>query len=211
MSYHAQWAAGIDVTPGTRAWNYAFSRPYEPAPPHPQKPVSVVGGEVAGVLAKLRQHREGSPTRQASAPRKHRKRREGDRAITEYGATKGLGPRQVRSFLETLGVLQEEIEVRDRGDGTPPKYLHTLRLTPEAVSDGLGRRLEPYRGPSYDVLTPKGQMQLDRKVAPKGNRRQIVGDRVRVLMAEGKTQAEIVRLTGQSKQLVSHHAKKLAA
>jgi hypothetical protein len=152
--------------------------------------------------------------RQASALRKIRKRREGDLTVTEYGATKDLGPRQVRNALKASGILQEEIEVRDRGTGTPPKYLHTLRLTPDAVKEGLGRRIEPYSGPAYDVLTPKGQLrvsdQLNRKAAPKGNRRHVVRDRVRGLVAEGRTQAEIVRETGLSQQLVSHHMREAA-
>lgn len=183
---------------------------FVPAPPPPAKPVSAVGKKVADVLAKLRRDCAGSPMRQASEPRKPRKRREGDLTITEYGATKGLGPRQVRDALKTLGILQEEIEVRDRGTETPPRYLHTLRLTPDAVDEGLGRRLEPYSGAAYDVLTLKGRRRLDQMVVRKGNRRHLVRDRVRDLVARGKTQAEIVRETGLSKQLVSHHMRKAA-
>jgi hypothetical protein len=76
--------------------------------------------------------------------------------LTELAAHVGLGPRKVRERLLAVGLLQIEIEDRDRGEA-PPKYLHTARLTAAAVKGGLGRRLEPRSGPPYDVLTPKGQ------------------------------------------------------
>jgi hypothetical protein len=189
---------------------------YEPAPPLPAEPVSAVGKKIADALGRLRWMKAGSPMRQSSAPRKHRTRRDGDVTITEYGATKGLGPRRVRDALKTLGVLQEEIEVREvpmlsDPSRTKPEYRHVLRLTLEFVRDGLGRRLEPHGGGvPFDVLTPKGRKYLDQKVARKGNRRHLVRDHVRGLVTEGKTQAEIVRLTGLSKQLVSHHMRNAA-
>jgi hypothetical protein len=148
-------------------------------------------------------------------------RRDGDLTITEYGATKGLGSRHVRDALKTLGVLQEEIEVREvpmisDPSRRKPEYRHVLRLTREAVRDGLGRRIEPHgKGFPFDVLTPKGQLyvteRLDQKAARKSNKRHLVRDRVWALAATGKTQAEIVRETGRSKQLVSRHMQTLGA
>lgn len=187
---------------------------WQPAPP-PPKPASAVGIKVAELLAKLREERRGSPMRQAAPPRKFRRRRKGEVSITEYGAAKGLGPRRARKVLREIGLLQIEIEVRDHGD-IAAEYLHTVRLTPEAVRHGLGRRLEPRGGSAYDVLTTKGQKWADaRLVQPSARKatspRHAARETIRGLLVQGKTQSEIARLTGLSRQLVSHHTRKLAA
>ncbi len=168
-----------------------------------------------GLLERLREGRKGSPTRQVNAPRKARTRREGELSLTEFGAHIGVGPRELRKKLLSLGLLQTEIAVRDRG-AAPPKYLHTARLTSEAVRGGLGRRLEPRSGLPYDVLTTKGQEWVadrlhNRATGRKPNRRHEVRDEVRRLLEQRKSRAEISRMMGLSKQLVSYHAKKLAA
>lgn len=200
--------------PGTLGWFTAFSHPYEPAPPPPDAPLSPLGRQIADMLSQLREARRGSPMRQVSPPRKPRNRRRGEASISEFASAVGLGPRQMRKALHDMGLLQTEIEVRERG-GEAPEYLHTSRLTPETVENGLGRRLEPRSGAPYDVLTPKGREWVSARLrltdARKATARHGVRETVRGLLERGKTQAEIARLTGLSRQLVSHHARRLAA
>lgn len=210
--FHESWrAAGKDVSVGSRSWYRAFLAPWEPAPPPPQAPQSIVGKQVAAMLARLRERRAGSPVRQVSSPRKARKRRKGEVTISEYGSARNLGPRQVRRAMHELGLLQIEIEARQNEFGLP-EYRETLRLTPEAVGKGLGRRISPVNGPEYDVLTPRGQQWADRRQKPSPvSSRHITRETIRGHLDQGRTQAEIVRLTGLSRQIVSHHARKLAA
>ena len=215
MNHHAQWeAAGRNVSPGSLAWHHAFSHTWEPAPPPPDTPTSPIGRAVSATLADLRERRKGSPMRQARAPRKPRKRRGGELTISEYAAIHGIGPRQLRKRLLDIGILQTEIEIRSRGD-SPPEYLHTARLTPHAVERSLGRRLEPRSGTPYDVLTRDGQewvaSRLHGNEEPKVSARHAARETIRGFLCEGKTQAEIARITGLSRQLVSHHARKFAA
>lgn len=143
------------------------SRPWGPAPAYPAVPASVVGRKVAGVLAALREQREGSARKQVAEPRKSRKRREGELSLTEFAAYVGLGPRTLRRKLLALGLLQVETEVRDRRDAAP-KLLHTARLTVAAGENGMGRRLESRSGLSYDVLTPRGAGVGDCAASPAG-------------------------------------------
>jgi hypothetical protein len=112
--------------------------------------------------------------------------------------------------------LQPEIEVRGGWQGEIPEYLHTRRLTSEAVKSGLGRRLEPHGGSPYDVLTRKGQQWADAALNKEEGTpttiispRRAVKETVRGFLEKGKTQAEIVRETGLSRQLVSHHVQNL--
>ncbi|TCV55150.1 hypothetical protein EDB97_101242 [Agrobacterium tumefaciens] len=189
-------------------------RPFEPAPPPPPTFTSPVGQQVMAVLAKLREERKGSRPKQVRSRRKERTKREDEICITEFGKTFGMGAIIIRNALHRMGLLQREIVVRERGREHPLR-LDTSRLTPDAVKQGLGRRLEPRSGFPYDVLTPKGQQWVAdrmeqtecRKVSP----RHAIRETVRAHLEQGKSQAEIVRLTGITRQLVSHHARKLAA
>ncbi len=193
---------------------HQFTTAWEPAPPPAAIPRTPIGRQVAAVLARLREEREGETPRQASAPRKARSRRPGELTISEYAATLGKGPRQLRKLLGAIGLLHTEIEVRDTGR-QPPKFYHTARLTPAAVATGLGRRLEASNGTKYDVLTPNGQLwvasKLSETAAPRANSRHAVRETVWRLVQEGHPQADIARLTGLSRQLVSHHARRLSA
>ncbi|MDR7028021.1 hypothetical protein [Rhizobium rosettiformans] len=134
--------------------------------------------------------------------------------LTEYGTKIGLGPRQVRKKLSDMGILQTEIEVRER-TSRGPEIRHISRLTPSAIKEGLGRRLEPRSGPAYDVLTRKGQQWADerlcRQEGQKSNQRHLVRDRVCLLLGQGMKQSEISRIMGISRQAISRHAKRLAA
>lgn len=204
----------MNVQPGRNEWFRAFTTPFEPAPPPASFPTSAVGRKVADMLAKLRQERKGSPMRQVSPPRKSRTRRRGELTITEFAEEVGIGPRRVRLTLLRMGILQTEIEVREQRNGLPD-YQRAARLSPKAVECRFGRRIEPKDGRAYDVLTPKGQDYLtdrlrgevERKVSP----RHAVRETIRKHLQRGMTQAEIVRLTGLSRQLVSHHVRGLAA
>jgi len=68
--------------------------------------------------------------------------------VTELGALYGAGPKRVRFVLHHIGLLQQE-----KG---------RFRLTPQAVKDGLGKRIE--KGPRvkfpFDVLSPAGQAMV---------------------------------------------------
>jgi hypothetical protein len=187
----------------------------EPAPPYPAIPSSAVGRKVADVLATLRELRKGVPPKQIRPPRKARQRRVGELSLTEFGAHIGLGPRKLRKRLLSVGLLQTEIEIRDRG-GVAPEYQHTARLTAAAVKAGLGRRLEPRIGSAYDVLTRKGQEWAADRLRCRGeerkpNPRRDVREGVRQLLRQGKTQAEISRIMGLSKQRIHYLAKSMAA
>ncbi|MDW9821542.1 hypothetical protein [Sinorhizobium meliloti] len=85
--------------------------------------------------------------------------------VTEYGQRRGVGPRQVRSVLSNLGILQDEIEdCTPRGAAfTERKTFKRRRLTPKAVRQGLGKRLFSIDGRPFDVLSPKGQKWIDQR------------------------------------------------
>lgn len=214
MTYHGQWAAeGQNVAPGSPGYFDAFSRPWQPVLAYPAAPASTIGRKVGTALATLRELRKRETPKQIGPPRKPRTRREGELSLTEFASRVCLGPRELRKRLLAVGLLQTEIEVRDRG-GRSAKYLHTARLTEAAVRGGLGRRLEPRSGPPYDVLTPKGlelATALLREEVRKPNRRREVREEVRQLLERGKSQAEISRLTGLSKQRVHYVAKRAVA
>jgi hypothetical protein len=129
-----------------------------------------------------------------------------------------------------LHLLQPEIEVRmvpsivaqERGGcdwlgETKPDYRTTVRLATWATQAGFGRRMKSQAGIEFDVLSPDGVAWLnahwpkpvETKRAQRG-RPSTLRDEVGRLMAEGKTQAEIVRLLGKSRQIVSHHVKALS-
>jgi hypothetical protein len=82
-------------------------------------------------------------------------------SVTEYGATKGVGSRQVRAILSHLGLLQEQLEVSKSGTSRVARR----RLTDEAVKAGLGKRNYPKKAGTYpyDVLSPKGQEWIDQR------------------------------------------------
>ncbi|MER9776600.1 hypothetical protein [Mesorhizobium sp. M0220] len=81
--------------------------------------------------------------------------------VTYYGATKGVGPRQVRAILSHLGLLQEQLEVSKSGTSRVARR----RLTDEAIKAGLGKRNYPKKAGTYpfDVLSPKGQEWIDQR------------------------------------------------
>ncbi|WP_152536033.1 hypothetical protein [Mesorhizobium loti] len=80
-------------------------------------------------------------------------------SVTEYGASKGVGSRQVRAILSHLGLLQEQLEVSKSGNSRVTRR----RLTNEAVKAGLGKCIYPKKAGSYpfDVLSPEGQSWAD--------------------------------------------------
>jgi hypothetical protein len=81
--------------------------------------------------------------------------------VTEYGATKGVGRRQIRAILSHLGLLQEQLEVSKSGTSRVARR----RLTDEAVKAGLGKRVYPKKAGTFpfDVLSPKGQEWIDQR------------------------------------------------
>ncbi len=213
--YHEQWAAaGRAVLPGSVAWYRAHVHPWEPVQPISWPPKTPIGRAVSSRLSKLRAERDGSPKRQAARPRQARKRRDGEITVSELARATGFGPRQFRKRLEAAGFLQVETEARETQCGAPV-YHRTLRLSRDAVSRGLGRRLETQQGTAYDVITRKGAEVMLAAISGteepiKANRRHAKRETIRELRGWGKSQAEIVRLTGFSRQLVSHHLRDLS-
>jgi hypothetical protein len=67
--------------------------------------------------------------------------------VTELGERYGVGNKKVRAILHHMGLLQSE--------GRHGRY----RLTPHAVEQGLGKRIEKARKSKYpfDVISPEGQ------------------------------------------------------
>ncbi|TPK39687.1 hypothetical protein [Mesorhizobium sp. B2-5-3] len=150
--------------------------------------------------------------------------------ISAYAQSKGMGPRKARDVMLGLHLLQPEIEVRmipsvvaqGESDGdwlgdTKPDYRTTVRLATWAIQAGFGRRMKSRAGIEFDVLSPEGVAWLDarwpkpvEKPKPKRGRPSTLREDVRRLLDEGKTPAEIARLLGKSRQIVSHHAKALA-
>ncbi|CDX42899.1 hypothetical protein MPLDJ20_60035 [Mesorhizobium plurifarium] len=151
--------------------------------------------------------------------------------ITAYAQSKEMGPRKARDVMSSLRLLQPEIEVRlvpcmvasveSEGDwlgDTKPDYRTTVRLATWAVQAGFGRRMKSREGIEFDVLSPEGIAWLDarwpmpfEKPKAKRGRPTTLREEVRRLLDEGKTQAEIARSLGKSRQIVSHHVKALAA
>jgi hypothetical protein len=69
--------------------------------------------------------------------------------VTELGERYGVGPKQVRTILHHMGLLQSE----DRHGW--------YRLTPHAVAQGLGKRIDkPRSGFPFDVISPLGQLLI---------------------------------------------------
>ncbi|WP_050596379.1 hypothetical protein [Mesorhizobium sp. WSM1293] len=81
--------------------------------------------------------------------------------VTEYGATKGVGSRQVRAILSHLGLLQEQLEASKSGNTRVARR----RLTVDAVKAGLGKCIYPRKAGAFpfDVLSPKGQAWIDQR------------------------------------------------
>ncbi|TPL81890.1 helix-turn-helix domain-containing protein [Mesorhizobium sp. B2-3-12] len=159
--------------------------------------------------------------------------------ITAYGQSKGMGGRRARDVMSSLHLLQPEIEVRsapcivdpaeseggwlnksseDWLGATKPDYRTTERLATWALQAGFGRRMKSRAGIEFDVLSPDGVAWLDarwpksvEKLKAKRGRPSTLREEVRRLLDEGKTQAEIARLLGKSRQIVSHHFKALVA
>jgi hypothetical protein len=67
--------------------------------------------------------------------------------VSELGESMGLGPKEVRTVLATMGLLQIE------GAATHSRY----RLPHWAVDQGLGRRIERKGKPPFDTISPLGQ------------------------------------------------------
>jgi hypothetical protein len=67
--------------------------------------------------------------------------------VTELGERYGVGSKKIRSILHHMGLLQSE--------GQHGRY----RLTPHAVEQGLGKRIEKTRKSKwpFDVISPEGQ------------------------------------------------------
>jgi hypothetical protein len=67
--------------------------------------------------------------------------------VTELGKQYGLGSKKVRSILHHMGLLQSE--------GQHGRY----RLTPRAIEQGLGKRIDKSRNSKwpFDVISPEGQ------------------------------------------------------
>ena len=148
--------------------------------------------------------------------------------ISDYARRKGTGPRKARGVMEEVGILQAEIEVRmvpqivqpTRADylgDAKPDYRTTRRLAVWAVQAGFGRRMKSRTGVEFDVLSPDGVAWLNarwpkpiEKPKAKRGRPSTLRAEVERLLAEGNTQAEIARLLGKSRQIVSHHVKALS-
>lgn len=83
--------------------------------------------------------------------------------VTEFGAARGLGQRQIREALVHLGIMAIEDETGVSGK----TKVSRRRLTSEAVEDGLGKRLYPKKKGRYpfDVLSPKGQSWVDERLS----------------------------------------------
>jgi hypothetical protein len=115
----------------------------------------------------------------------------------------------------SLDLLREEIEVRmvpmivDPAQ-TKPKYMTTLRLAAWAVEAGVGRRIEPRHGHLFDMLSPDGVEWLEarwpkeqaREPKRRGRPTSNLREQIAALMADGKSQTEIARMLGKSKQSV---------
>ncbi|MER8899105.1 MULTISPECIES: hypothetical protein [unclassified Mesorhizobium] len=98
---------------------------------------------------------------------------------------------------------------------TKPEYRHDAVATRAATADGL--LISIHYGQNHErwvrtLVTPEGLALLARlQKTPTGSvRKPKAQDIVRALLAEGRTQAEVVRLTAMSKQTVSYHARSIS-
>lgn len=96
-----------------------------------------------------------------------------------------------------------------------PEYRHEAVASRAATCDGLLISID--YGHSHErwvrtLVTREGLAVIARRLkAPEETvKKPKVRDTVRALLAEGRTQTEIVRLTGCSKQVVSYHAKSVS-
>ncbi|KEY05889.1 hypothetical protein I5770_01100 [Brucella sp. BO2] len=74
--------------------------------------------------------------------------------ITELGKKYGTGPRQTRTVLKQMGILETRY--------TGSSHIHRQSLTDQAVQNGLGKHLIPKKKGQtpFDVLSPKGQQWI---------------------------------------------------
>ncbi|TKD45282.1 MAG: hypothetical protein E5W98_14200 [Mesorhizobium sp.] len=128
--------------------------------------------------------------------------------------------RKLIPLLERKGLVEHRVAWRmvpmvTDPTARKPEYRHDAIATRTAMSDSLlisihyGQKEENW---VRTLVTPGGLEFLARFLkAPAGTaKKPKARDTVRALLAEGKTQAEIVQLSGMSKQVVSYHTKSIS-
>lgn len=128
--------------------------------------------------------------------------------------------RKLIPLLERKGLVERRIAWRmvpmvTDPTARNPEYRHEAVATRAAISDGL--LISIHYGPNgvqrlRTLVTPDGLEFLAQFLkAPAGAvKKPKARDTVRALLAEGRTQAEIVRLSGMSKQAVWYHARSIS-
>ncbi|RUT84333.1 MULTISPECIES: hypothetical protein [unclassified Mesorhizobium] len=132
----------------------------------------------------------------------------------------GVTVRKLIPMLERKGLTERRLAWRmvpmvTDTTARKPEYRHDAVATRAAMGDGL--LLSIQYGPHDEkwirtLVTPDGLEFLARFLkAPAGAvKTPKARDIVRALLAEGKTQAEIVQLSGMSKQAVWYHARSIS-
>ncbi|AZO42458.1 hypothetical protein EJ076_15860 [Mesorhizobium sp. M7D.F.Ca.US.005.01.1.1] len=128
--------------------------------------------------------------------------------------------RKLIPLLERKGLVERRLAWRMVSMVTDPtarkpEYRHDAIATRAAIGDGLLISIH-YRRKDENwvrtLVTPDGLEFLARLLkAPTGTvKKPKARDTVRALLAEGRTQADIVQLSGMSKQAVWYHAKSIS-
>lgn len=127
---------------------------------------------------------------------------------------------KVIDLMETLGLVNRILSVESvpmvcAPDFWKPRYSHRPEVTTGAVEDGYCIPITVSRSVGFEerrikmiLITPDGQKLLSKKLAPV-RREGKATDIVKHLLQGGRSQAEIVALTGYSQQAVSYHVRRL--
>lgn len=127
---------------------------------------------------------------------------------------------KVIDLMEALGLVNRILSVESvpmvcAPDFRKPRYSHRPETTAWAIEKGYCIPITVSRSVGFEerrikmiLITPDGQKLLSTKLAPV-RREGKAKDIVKQLLQGGRSQAEIVALTGYSQQAVSYHVRRL--
>ena len=139
-------------------------------------------------------------------------------SIAKLAEKAGMTSSKLIDHMETLGTVHRVLDIRQvpmvcAPELQKPRYDRKPEATCWAVEEGYRIPIKVNRSVGMEVkrismilITPEGQRYVTQRFGKKaGKAGQIVGH----LFSEGKSQAEIVQLTGYTQQLVSYHTRRL--
>ncbi|NLS01989.1 hypothetical protein HGP14_01215 [Rhizobium sp. P32RR-XVIII] len=130
----------------------------------------------------------------------------------------GMTSPKLTDHMEALGLVHrvlawKSVSMVCAPELRKPQYYHKPEASRWAVENGYCIPIKITRSIGFEtqrlemlLVTPEGQRYITQRTVKKAGK---VGHVVGQLLEQGRSQAEIVELTGYSKQLVNYHTKKL--